>query len=328
MALVKELVELHHGEISVNSVENGETSFAIFLPMGREHFLIRKLLKESKDPEEDKENQTDLSEIKNPHPLIPAAVTGREKVLIVEDHTGVQDYIGNTLEDYYRILKAINGKEGLQVARDKMPDLIITDVMMPEMDGFTFCREVKKDVSISHIPVILVTARAGQEDKMEGLETGADDFLTKPFDSIELVTRVKNLLEQRRRLREHYMNEPNLQLSKITTTSVDERFLSQLKSIIENNLSDAGLDVEYLTRQMGSSYAHIYRKIKALTGLSPVAFIRLVRLTKARELLKNNHGNISEVAFEVGFESLQYFSRCFSRQYGISPSVFLKQHHS
>ena len=326
LALVKELVDLHHGKITVSTVPGKRTTFNIFLPFGSEAFSNDEIIHMSKKPSEEITDVPIMSEGEKSHTVMPITVQSREKILIVEDHTDVQDYIGNILADSYRILKADNGLEGLKIARDKMPDLIISDVMMPEMDGYTFCSEIKKDELTSHIPLILLTARAGHEDKMEGLETGADDFLVKPFDSQELAARVKNLIEQRRNLRRRFSREPYLSFNKITTTSVDERFLSQLKTIIEDNITNPGLDVNYLAEEMGNSYTHLYRKIKALVGLSPAAFIRLVRLTKAQQLLKNNHGNISEVAFEVGFESLHYFSRCFSKQYGMSPSVFLKQH--
>jgi DNA-binding response OmpR family regulator len=246
-------------------------------------------------------------------------------ILIIEDHADVRQYIKSILGDAYRILQAEDGSKGLKIATERQPDLIISDVMMPQMDGYEFCRHIKKDHQTSHIPIILLTARADQQDRLEGLETGADDYLTKPFDAQELRVRSRNLIEQRRKLRERFVKDPLVKPKEITVTSSDEKFLSQLFELVEQDLSDPELNVTHLMKQLGLSHAGLHRKVKALTGVSPVELIRLIRLHHARELLEKHYGNVSEVAFEVGFNSLSFFSYCFNKRFGITPSTLLKQ---
>ena len=194
--------------------------------------------------------------------------------------------------------------------------------MMPKMDGFALCAKVKKDERTSHIPVILLTARAAAEDKIGGLESGADDYLIKPFNARELQVRVKNLIEQRRQLRERFRKEGMLQPQGIDLTSADQKFLQKVLEIVGSHISDAHFSVEIFAKEIGMSHTLLYRKLQALTDYSPNEFIRSMRLNQAAQLLAGKSGNVTQIALRVGFNNLSYFARCFQRQFGVSPSLY------
>jgi YesN/AraC family two-component response regulator len=245
-------------------------------------------------------------------------------VLIVDDTVDVRTYIRGLLESEYHINEALDGEDGFQNAIETIPDIIISDVMMPKMDGFQLCEKLKTDERTSHIPVILLTARASEGNRLQGLEIGADDYLLKPFDARELQIRVFNLIEQRRKLKARYTKEFNLSPKEIAVTSADERFLQKAIEIIENSMSDPDFGVDLLGKLVGLSHSQLHRKIQALTNLSPVELIRLFRLKRAASLLRQNFGNIAEIAYEVGFNNPAYFAECFRKQYGKSPSEYAK----
>ncbi|TFG95746.1 MAG: response regulator, partial [Calditrichales bacterium] len=320
LALVKELVELHHGRISVHSIPGKETTFMIELLLGRKHLTDEQIVP-GHAPETRKDVFPATAAV---HDRISFKGRKHTRLLITEDHTDMRTYIANIFRNGYEIFHAGNGLEGLEIARSKQPDLIISDVMMPEMDGIELCRRLKSDQITSHIPVILITARAGQEDKLEGLEIGADDYITKPFDADELFLRVQNLIEQRRRLHQKFISQPGIHPREITVTSIDEKFLQKLFTTIENNISDPDLDMKVLEESMHLSRSSLYRKITVLTGMNPSALIRHIRLQRARKLLEANGGNITEVAISVGFNNVGYFSTCFTQLFGINPSSFVR----
>jgi len=240
----------------------------------------------------------------------------------VEDNADMRVYLGNSLDGYYNIIEARDGVQGIRKAIDTLPELIISDVMMPNMDGFEFCTKIKSDNQTSHIPLILLTARAAQKDKIEGLETGADDYITKPFDATELRVRVKNLVEQRRNLRRRFKLEIELKPDDIAMTSLDKKFITRALEIIEREMSNTEFDVSQFVREMGISRAHLYNKLQALTGQSAREFIRIIRLKRGAQLLRNHSGNITQIAYDVGFNSPAYFSVCFRKQFGRSPSQY------
>jgi YesN/AraC family two-component response regulator len=246
-------------------------------------------------------------------------------LLIVEDNQDMREYLCNCLEDNYVIIQAENGEKGFQFALKQSPDIIISDVMMPGMDGFQFCSKIKSDQRTSHIPVILLTAKASGESKIEGLETGADDYLTKPFDKRELRVRLKNLIEQRRKLQEKFRREIIVQPGEITATSIDEQFLQRAVNAVEKHISDPDFDTTAFAKEVGVSRMLLNTKIKALTGQTTGEFMRTLRLKRAVQLLQKNSGNISEIAYEVGFQNLSYFAKTFRAQFGISPSRFVKE---
>jgi len=248
--------------------------------------------------------------------------TAENVILVVEDNPDVRDFIRGSLEPDYHVEEAIDGREGMKKARELIPDLIISDIMMPEVDGYELCRVLKKDIKTSHVPIILLTAKASEESVIEGLETGADDYITKPFNTKILNTRVKNLIDLRRRLQEKIQRENMLQPTDIAVSSMDQTFIKELRDTIEKHLSDSLFNVEQLGKKLYMSRASLYRKVLALTGESPRDFIKSCRLKRGAQLLKANFGNVTEVAFEVGFSSTAYFTRCFKEKFHQLPRTF------
>lgn len=360
LALTKELVELHHGKISVESELGVGTTFMVVLPLGKEHLREEEIVGSWQlavgipplvPPQggEMLEPSTDIPLNTNNKRSVRSGVKGsttdnnlqpvtsnlqqdkRPILLIVEDNADLRAYIRGCLDQSYKILEAENGKEGLEVAIEHVPDLIISDVMMPEMDGNELSRHLKSDERTSHIPVILLTARASMESRIEGLETGADDFITKPFDAQELQVRVKNLIQQRRILTEKLMKGARekgaanwVELSDSGINMMDQKFLQKALKIIEDNLSDPEFKIDHFSKAMALSHSQLYRKIHALTDQSPNEFIRSTRLQKAAEMISKHEANIAEIAYDVGFNNPSYFAECFKKQFGKLPSEFLK----
>ena len=250
---------------------------------------------------------------------------GNPQILIVEDNPDVRMHILENLEEEFLIKEAANGEEGLEKAIESVPDLVITDLMMPKMDGVEMCKRLKTDERTSHIPVIMLTAKANVESKIEGLETGADDYITKPFNIKELIARVKNLIEQRKKLRERFSRDVKLEPKDIAITSADEKFLNRAIGIIEKHMDDFEFDAQTLQEGMNLSRSQLFRKLKALTDQSTTEFIRAIRLKRGAKLLEQKFGNVAEVTYEVGFNNLSYFARCFKKMYGVSPSDYMKQ---
>jgi DNA-binding response OmpR family regulator len=240
----------------------------------------------------------------------------------------MQQYLRNNLSESYRILIAENGDKGISLAMSKLPDLIVSDVMMPGMDGFTVCEKIKTDTRTSHIPLILLTARADAESRITGLETGADDYIAKPFDIKELRVRIHNLIEQRNLLRKKFSQQTTFIPEDIATNRIDQSFLKRAKGIIERHLSDSDFTIEQFANEIGFSRIHLYRKIHALTDHSTQDFIRIIRLQKAAYLLTHSEATVSEIAYEVGFNNLSYFTRRFHEHFGVIPSKFSVQNKS
>jgi YesN/AraC family two-component response regulator len=222
----------------------------------------------------------------------------------------------------FSLLEAVNGEEGCRLAMENVPDLVISDVMMPVMDGLQLCKNLKSSEITSHIPIIILTARADMESKLEGLEIGADYYLAKPFQAKELFTVSNNLVTQRNKLKEQFSKTVLLKSDTWEGSSADERFLQKLMSVVEANIADPDLSVEHLQKEMGISRMQLHRKLKALTDLSATEFIRSVRLKRAAEMLERGQDNVSQIAYQVGFNSLSYFAKCFKEQYGEIPSLY------
>jgi YesN/AraC family two-component response regulator len=223
------------------------------------------------------------------------------------------------------VIEARNGREGFNMARNNVPDIIISDVMMPDMNGYELCKKVKTTLEISHIPVILLTAKAGFESQTEGYEVGADSYLSKPVKSSVLETRIKSLLEQRQVLKNAFQMKIDLEPDKVILPSLDEKFIKKAKEIIENNIENEQFNVYRLVKEMGTSNSMLYRKISGITGLSPNEFIKNIRLRRAVQLLNENKYSISEVAYYTGFNDQSYFSVCFKKQFGKTPTEFLAE---
>jgi DNA-binding response OmpR family regulator len=242
----------------------------------------------------------------------------------VEDNDDVRAYINERLITDYCVTEAIDGEEGLSKALEQIPDLIITDVMMPKMDGYTFSRRIRADEKTSHIPIIMLTAKAALDDKVEGLETGVDAYLNKPFSSKELLVRVKQLLLQRKHLRKQYTKNNLMKPSDVEATAVDKQFLEKIIIYIEKNLTDENFSVEKLAAEVNMSVSQLNRKLNALIDQPSGQLLRLFRLQRAAELIRKNAGTVSEICYMTGFNDQAYFSRAFKKQFGSTPSEYKK----
>jgi len=325
LALARELVELHKGKITVSSIEHVGTDFIISLPLdsngtGKEEPV-------DSIPENNTSEQVGFT----PEPVEELHYSAasnteqrltRELVLLVEDNADVRSYIREQLEEIYRVIEAGNGEEGIKIAQDAMPDLIISDVMMPKMDGYQFCKAIRADEKTSHIPVIMLTAKAGIDDKIDGLETGVDAYLTKPFNARELKANVKNLIHQRLQLRKRFSKSTVIRPSEVSSVSVDQVFLEKIVKTIETHFEDEQFSVESLAEHVNMSVSQLNRKLKALIDQTPGQLIGSLRLQRAADLLGQKAGTVSEICYKVGFNDNSYFARAFKKQFGCSPSEY------
>lgn len=320
LSLVKEVIQLHEGSVRVETKAGPGARFVVELPFVEEAETVRE-----QSPAKDRLAETAPFAVDTASAEPEAVPMGEDKrptLLIVEDNDDLRMFIRNQLRRHYRVLERENGARGLEAAIEHAPDLIVSDWMMPEMDGVELCRRIKTDERTSHIPVILLTALATQDNKLVGLETGADDYLTKPFDSRELLIRVQNLIENRRKLRERFGRELRIGPTDIAVTSADEKFLMRVMKIVEDNLGNSEFGAEEFGREAGLSRMQLHRKLTALTGQSAGDFIRVMRLKRAAQLLEGQAATVSEIAYEVGFNSLSYFSKTFREQFGVSPNEY------
>ncbi len=327
LALVKELVELHHGQVSVES-KMRKTCFSIELPTDKELLqddeIEGSVVSESMAIYADAEQalETSLQEIQGEYTLIHTSKDNLLQILVVEDNTDLRSFIKGILEKDYQILEAGDGVEGFELAQAAIPDLIVSDVMMPRMDGYDLCKHLKTEEKTNHIPVILLTAKAAKENKLEGLEIGADDYLIKPFDEKELKIRIKNLISIREKLQQKFSGEIKYKPKEIKVSSAHQKFLETVKEVVEKNIDNEAFGVDDLGKAIGMSRSQLHRKLKALTNQSATTFIRNYRLYRAADLLKQDSGNITEIAFDVGFNSQTYFSSSFQELFGCSPSEY------
>ena len=333
LSLTRELVELHKGSIEVESVEGKGTTFVARIPLGKDHLKPEEICEPEKDEERNKcaggkvspvleeITRDEMTKTERPESGTIAG-TGKPVVLIVEDNADVRRYVAMNVRNDYDILEAIDGEDGWNKSTEHLPDVIVSDVMMPGMDGFALCEKLKGDERTSHIPVILLTAKASSRDKIEGLETGADDYIMKPFEPEELKARIANLIEQRKRLHEHFRKHGLFEIEDAKITPVDQKFLQNAVEVIARHISDAAFGVETLAAEMAVSRSVLLKKIEALVGEPPSELIKRTRLERAAKLIEGRFGNISEVSLEVGFSNPSYFAECFKKQYGSSPSQY------
>jgi DNA-binding response OmpR family regulator len=310
LALSKELAELMGGGISVQSTVGKGSTFVFWLPMRQvENGEMGKL-----------ENWEDTPIPPSTNSSIPKSAAEQPLVLLVEDNAGLQAFIKQSIEAHWQVVEASNGEEGVQKALELLPDLVISDVMMPLKDGYTLCDELKTNELTAHIPVILLTAKSAIESKLKGLRTGADDYLTKPFNTEELLARMENLVEMRRKLRQHYGSKPVVgEQPGESLSPPDREFLKKFTNLIEAHLSDESLGVEEFAHKMFVSRSQLHRKLKAITDRSATDFIRDYRLERAFAMLKKQEGMVAEVAMRVGFGNEKYFSTVFKEKFGVSP---------
>jgi len=246
--------------------------------------------------------------------------------LIADDNPDILNYLKSIFKTTYKVILVKDGVEALEKAQEFIPDVIITDIMMPSKDGLELCREIKEDLRTCHIPVILLTARTTNLFQTEGLETGADDYITKPFNENVLSIKVKNLIESRKILRRKYSSEIALKSKDITIGKADEDLLDRIIDFIDNNLGNNQFKIEEISQEIGMSHSVLYRKINSITGLSLIEFIRTIRLKRAAELLSNSKISVSKASFDVGFTDPKYFSKSFQKYFGLTPTDYISKY--
>lgn len=319
--LVKEYVDMHHGTITVDSTPGVKTVFILTLLKGKEHFTDGYVTELPISPlaydasRLDDSTEKELLAVKYPY-----------TILITEDDEEVRTYLKEELQDNFEILLAANGKEALEVLATEEVSLVLSDVMMPEMNGFDLCRHIKTNLSTSHIPIVLLTALSDERQRNFGLSGGADEYIQKPFRINFIKLKIIRILEERKRLREQLLEK--LQKGKLLLTepekvkNMDDVFLNNFIKCIEEVYADTEYNVEKLSDTLGLSRGHLHRKIKELTGTTPVEFLRNYRLSKAAALLKQKQYTVSEIAYQTGFSSPAYFSKCFKLVYDVTPTEY------
>jgi signal transduction histidine kinase/ligand-binding sensor domain-containing protein/DNA-binding response OmpR family regulator len=325
LSIVKNIVRLHKGDIDVTNKEHGGVVFKVTLPLGRAHLSNDEIIEDFKISDDIVQyaNQLETLEITEPEDIDDFVVNAeKQTILLVEDHKVLRTFMKNLLKKEYNIIEAENGKIAFEKALQFVPNLIISDVIMPEMVGTELCSKIKENLKTSHIPVILLTSRSSLVYKFEGLESGADDYISKPFNLMEFRLRVKNLLNSTERLKNKFTSEDHFVPSEITVSSLDEELLKKAFKIVEENISNEQFDIPFFCSELGVSRTMLFLKIKAWTNYTPNEFIHEIRLKRAAQLLEQNKLNVSEVSYKVGFNNPKYFSKCFQKKYGETPSQF------
>lgn len=326
LSLVKAYIDMHRGSVHAESVEGKGTTFVIELPDSQPGYDPAKDAPAATQAEkglvDDNYIATDTTAQEATERITNAEDFDAERplVLIIDDNNGMRAYLRSILQDKYNVSEATNGEQGLEKARREVPKLVVCDVMMPVMDGLEFTKRLKKDTATSHIPVVLLTARSLSEQRKEGYDTGADSYITKPFSGQVLLSRIENLLRSRIMLRSVFAGDKQETEEEEKLNEADKTFVGRLRTAIQENLGDSDFSVERLGEEIGLSRVQLYRKVKALTGQTPVELLRKARLTKARQLLEKTEKSVSEIAYEVGFTSPSYFNKCFKDEFDINPS--------
>ncbi|MCX7550622.1 response regulator, partial [Xanthomarina sp. F2636L] len=312
LALVRDLVTLSKGTIIANNIDANRIQFNVSLPINKDAFTAEEIYDRLKVENLSLETDELISEVN----------TNKSSLLIVEDETDIRAFIVSIFSDNYDILEAENGKIGLEKAQENLPDLIISDIMMPELDGIELCHGIKTNELTSHIPVILLTAKVGEHHEIEGLKTGADAYVTKPFSSEKLKIRVEKLIENRIKLQKHFSNTLTIN-PELAITSTETEFLKKLQLVLDTHISNSEFTSETFCKYMQISRTQLHRKLKAITGMTTSEFIRSQRLKLAVQLLKSSDATMAEIAYQVGFNSPSYFNKCFKEVYNCTPAEYI-----
>ncbi|MGY6649686.1 two-component regulator propeller domain-containing protein [Wenyingzhuangia sp. IMCC45574] len=333
LSYTKSLIDLHQGSIAVVDNEHGGTTFAVNLPQEKQAYIDKANIEFGK--EEDNVN-TNSSYVSSTHEV---SVKDEEEdkelisqnrpelpiILVVDDNADIRLFIKQSLQNEYNILEAENGAQGLEIAQKEIPNMIISDYVMPEMNGVEFCKKCKETSETSHIPFILLTAKTSKENEQKGLESGADDYITKPFNLEALQLKIKNIISKRTHLRKRFNQEIILKPEEVTVTSADELFLQDAMEIVEKNMMNTEFSVEMLVKEMNVSRSNLYLKLKEITGLSSSEFIRSIRLKRAVQLLETSDLSVKEIMYMTGFNSPSYFAKCFKKQFNMTPSEYISK---
>ncbi|MFT3827263.1 MAG: two-component regulator propeller domain-containing protein [Chitinophagaceae bacterium] len=322
LAITKEFVKMHEGSITVQSEVEKGSCFTVMLPV-KKIVLQEVLAPEEEVTEEVMENEFTEEAVADTAPPIKA--NGKKPVLLlVEDNDDFRFYLKDNLKDLFIIHEAANGHEGWQKALAQHPDLVVSDISMPGMNGIDLCKKIKNDARTSHLPVILLTALTGEEQQLQGLETGANDYLTKPFNFEILLSRIRNILSTQARLRKTFQKQVTVQTADINVVSPDEQFILKALEVVEKNMSNADFSVEEMSKALCMSRVALYKKLLSLTGKTPIEFIRSIRLKRAAQLLEKSQLTVAEIAYEVGFNNPKYFARYFKTEFNVLPSAYVK----
>ncbi|QCX37620.1 response regulator [Aureibaculum algae] len=328
LEVVQSFVRLHRGAVDVESEIGIGTKFKVLLPFGKEHLDKSELASVSESENFVRNKQPLIENLSNEQNKIGLIEKGSrsDTLLIVEDNVELRDYLKGELEEFYKIIAANNGVEGLKLANENLPDIIISDIIMPEMDGLEFCKKIKTDIRTSHIPILVLTAKSKLDDRIESVEIGADAYMKKPFDMRLVKLRLAQLIQSRKLIFNKYFSEISGAEENKNATSIDKEFIQKILTYINDNISDSNLSVEILASQLNLSRSQLYRKVKMLTGQTVNEFIRNIRLQRANQLLECGSATISEICYQVGFASPSYFTKCFKAHFGILPTeVKVKQ---
>jgi DNA-binding response OmpR family regulator/two-component sensor histidine kinase len=325
LSIVKNIVNLHKGSINVENKETGGVVFKVTMPLGKNHLSEKEIVKDFKISDDVAQyiSQLEEPETNREEDITDLEVTDEKlTILVVEDHKVLRSFMKNLLKDEYNVIGAENGVIGMKKALKFVPDLIVSDVIMPEMVGTELCAKIKENIKTSHIPVILLTSRSSLIYKIEGLESGADDYISKPFNLVEFKLRIKNLLDSTQRLKAKFSAEDNFSPSEITVSSLDEQLLKKAFKVVEENISNEQFDIPFFCSELGVSRTMLFTKIKAWTNFTPNEFIHEIRMKRAAQLLEQNKINISQISYKVGFNNPKYFSKCFQKKYGETPTQY------
>ena len=331
LSLTKDLLELHHGTISVESEIGKGTSFTVIIPIDKESYTEAEINMESSQELRiesgigtvDAENNIlDWKQLEEGD--INSTISDI-RLLLVEDNEELLYLMKRILSKHYYVLTAKNGVEALEVMKEYEADIIVSDVMMPEMDGLELCRNIKGNLETSHIPIILLTAKNSTEDRIKCYNAGANAYISKPFELKVLEARINNFLAEKKNKQEEFRSDIDTNFDLLDASAIDKEFMEKVIDIAQENLSSSSFDVVQLADILAMSKSSLYRKIKAITGLSPVEFIRNIRLKQGMNMLKNKSVTVSEVAYACGFSNPKYFATCFKEEFGITPKEYQKE---
>ena len=324
LSIAKNIVKLHHGEISVENIKPKGSKFTVTLKLGNNHLSEKEIIKNFKTSDDLSQYVTQIDLPKDETKDLEGLILQEKKytILIVEDNVVLRSFMKEILKEKYNVLNAKNGKEALNLAIKYLPDLIISDVVMPEMVGTELCSKIKTTIATSHIPVILLTSRSSLIYKFEGLESGADDYITKPFNLKEFKLKIKNILDSKQSLKNKFISDTSLASLDVSLTSLDQKLLEKAFQIVKENIANQEFNITQFSEDLGVSRSMLFTKIKAWANATPNEFIQEIRLKHAAKLIELNKLNISEVSYKVGFKRPKYFSQCFKKKYNLTPSEY------